>query len=58
MNFLISTLLVATLGVVAGFHLWITVSVAAVVALLNFVSILGFAEILVEGMERVQPRVG
>ena len=51
LNAAVSTVLVASVGILAGFHPGVTIAVAAVVALVNLVSILGFADIVIEGME-------
>lgn len=57
-NLFMSVVLVGAVGLVADLGLGATCAVAAGVALINVISILGFADVVVEGMESIRPTVG
>lgn len=52
-NVVVASLLVAVIGRLVGFPLPLLVGSAVVVALVNLVSIVGFADLVIEGMDRL-----
>jgi hypothetical protein len=52
-NVVVAALLVALVGRVAGFSLPLLIGAAVIVALVNLISIVGFADLIVEGMEEL-----
>lgn len=56
-NLVMSIVLVGAVGLVGGLGFLATAAVAVSVGMINVISILGFADIVVEGMERVRPSV-